>query len=58
VFILIWFSPNHLEVYAESNYPMEIHRRRERADVATGLAWTEAGGRSIFVETAGMSIKN
>jgi len=33
-------------------------RRRERVSVATGLAWAEAGGQIIFVEAAGMSIKN
>jgi len=46
------------KICAESNYLIERHRRREKAGVATGLAWTEAGGQIIFVEAAGMSIKN
>ena len=32
----------------------EVLEAKERVGVATGLAWTEAGGQNIFVEAAGM----
>jgi len=39
-------------------YYFEVAEGRDRIGVATGLAWTEAGGEIIFIETKKMKGKN
>jgi len=52
-------TPETVESYlGPRKYYVEVTEAKERVGVATGLAWTEAGGEIIFIEATRMKGKN